>query len=127
MRPAPRSTSCCSRAEKFVKIDVEGAEQRVLQGAHAIITSQRPPFIFAELHPYALAQFGHSQESLRKLMAGYCYETFLTFAANSPPMLVPADARIESSSILNLLFSTPAAIGECWPEFGAGGVPLETQ
>jgi FkbM family methyltransferase len=112
------------REIRLIKIDVEGAEQRVLQGAHAIVTSRRPPFIFAELHSFALAKFGHSQESLRKLMAGYGYETYLTYATNASPILVPADARIESQTILNLMFSTPAAIGECWPEFhaGAGGV-----
>jgi FkbM family methyltransferase len=109
---------------RLIKIDVEGAEQRVLQGAHALMASQRPPFVFAELHPFALARFGHSQESLRALMAGHGYATFLTYAPDKPPMMVPADARIESSVILNLLFSTPAAIAECWPASRAGGGSL---
>jgi hypothetical protein len=66
------------------------------------------------VHPFALAQFGHSQESLRRLMTGYGYETFLIFAADMPPVMVPASARIECAMIFNLLRSTPAAIAECW-------------
>jgi FkbM family methyltransferase len=108
------------REIRLIKIDVEGAEQRVLQGAQAIIASQRPPYIVAELHAFALAQFGHSQESLRALMAGYGYETFLIYAANTPPIMVPAGSRIESSAIFSLLFSTPAAIAKCWPVFHVG-------
>jgi FkbM family methyltransferase len=108
-----------SREIRLIKIDAEGVEQRVLQGARAIITSHRPPYIVAEVHPFALAQFGHSQESLRQLMTGYGYETFL-IAADMPPVMVPAGARIECAMIFNLLFSTPAAIAECWPVFHLG-------
>jgi FkbM family methyltransferase len=110
------------REIRLIKIDAEGAEQRVLQGARAIIASHRPPYIVAEVHPFALAQFGHSQESLRQLMAGYGYETFLIFAADMPPVMVPAGARIECAMIFNVLFSTPAAIAECWPMFHLGSV-----
>jgi hypothetical protein len=95
---------------------VEGAEQRVLQGAAGLLTTQHPPFIVAELHQFGLAQFGQSQETLRHLMACHGYETFVLRAAG-PPLLVPLGTRIECPYIVNLLFSTPTALTECWSVF----------
>jgi FkbM family methyltransferase len=46
-----------------VKIDVEGAELTVLQGAERIVRSDA--LIFCELHPYAWLEAGHSAQDLR--------------------------------------------------------------
>jgi FkbM family methyltransferase len=53
----------------FVKIDTEGAEIRVLQGARNALASQAA--ILCELHPYAWPQFGNSLQELKDLLAAY--------------------------------------------------------
>jgi FkbM family methyltransferase len=54
---------------RFVKIDTEGAEIRVLQGARNVLAGKAA--ILCELHPYAWPQFGNSLQELKDLLAGY--------------------------------------------------------
>jgi Methyltransferase FkbM domain len=51
----------------FVKIDTEGAEIRILQGARKVLASRAA--ILCELHPYAWRQFGNSLQELKDLAA----------------------------------------------------------
>jgi FkbM family methyltransferase len=74
----------CVRLDNFqpmprldiLKIDVEGYEERVLQGAAALFAEdrRRPRIIFVEVHPYAWADLGTTSESLLGLLASYGYE-----------------------------------------------------
>jgi FkbM family methyltransferase len=100
---------------KVIKIDVEGAEQRVLEGARALLGRHEPPFIMAELHPFGLEQLGCSQESLRGFIEALGYSTFGLTYAGTLPRLVPAATRIEISVIINMLFSKPEWVGDYWP------------
>src|SRR5262249_10712004 len=52
---------------RFVKIDTEGAEIRILQGARNVLASRAA--ILCELHPYAWRQFGNSLQELKDLVA----------------------------------------------------------
>ena len=52
----------------MLKIDVEGYEGFVLEGARTIIKRDRP-LIFLEFHPTAVARFGHSFELIHTLLA----------------------------------------------------------
>jgi FkbM family methyltransferase len=52
---------------RWVKIDTEGAEIRILKGAQRLLTSDAG--IICELHPYAWREFGNTYEELRKLTA----------------------------------------------------------
>ena len=52
---------------RFVKIDTEGAEIRILKGARNLLAGQSA--ILCELHPYAWPQFGNSLSELKKLLA----------------------------------------------------------
>jgi len=54
---------------RFVKIDTEGAEIRVLQGAQKVLAGKAT--ILCELHPYAWPQFGNSLQELKVLAARY--------------------------------------------------------
>lgn len=101
---------------RLIKIDTEGAEQRVLEGAVALLFEKHPPFIVAELHEFGLGQLGCSQASLRDLMRRSGYETFLIFADGSKPKYVRPEERIESSRILNLLFARETDVDALWPE-----------
>ena len=48
---------------KLIKIDTEGAEQRVLEGAVNLLANCKVPFIVVELHEFALAKLGCTQQS----------------------------------------------------------------
>jgi FkbM family methyltransferase len=103
------------RAPRLIKIDVEGAEQLVLEGSSALLQrSDRPPFIIAELHEFGLQSLGCTQASLRAFMAHRGYSTFIIHADGSLPALVPPDTTIRTGLIVNLLFSTPQAVASCW-------------
>jgi FkbM family methyltransferase len=52
---------------RWVKIDTEGAEIRVLKGAERLLASDAG--ILCELHPYAWREFGSTYEELRQLVA----------------------------------------------------------
>ena len=52
-----------------MKIDTEGAEIRVLQGARDLLSSSA--VILCELHPFAWPLFGNSLEELKELVAGH--------------------------------------------------------
>jgi FkbM family methyltransferase len=52
---------------RWVKIDTEGAEIRVLKGAVQLLASDAG--ILCELHPYAWREFGNTYEELKQLAA----------------------------------------------------------
>ena len=107
---------------RLIKIDVEGAEQLVLEGGRTLLVgSFAAPFIVAELHEFGLHEFGCTQASLRAFMAQHGYSTFIIHPDGSLPSLVPHDTVIKTGLIVNLLFSTPEAVASCW-----GKVELET-
>jgi FkbM family methyltransferase len=103
------------RAPKLIKIDTEGADQLVLEGARALLARRTTPFVIAELHEFGLAKMGCSQQSLRGLMEGFGYATFALSYGGALPKLVPPATRIEARLFINLLFSTPERVGEYWP------------
>jgi FkbM family methyltransferase len=55
------------RAPDWVKIDIEGAEVRALQGATRLLASEAE--ILCELHPYAWSEAGSTFDDLRELVA----------------------------------------------------------
>lgn len=100
---------------KLVKIDTEGAEQKVLEGARGLIAGRKVPFVVCELHGFGLERLGGSQESLRALMEGFGYSTFALFQDGSLPKLIPPATLIRSEVILHVLFSTVETVGLYWP------------
>jgi FkbM family methyltransferase len=100
---------------KLIKIDTEGAEQRVLEGAKGILAERKVPFVVVELHEFALVKLGSSQQSLRGLMEAFGYSTFALYYSNALPKLIPPGVQMRSSVIINILFSTPEKVAEYWP------------
>jgi FkbM family methyltransferase len=100
---------------KLIKIDTEGAEQRVLEGAFGLLSGCKVPFVIVELHEFGLAKLGCTQQSLRKFMEDLGYSTFGLYNSCSLPKLVPPGTQIKSSVFVNILFSTPSNIAEYWP------------
>ncbi|HXI76095.1 MAG TPA: FkbM family methyltransferase [Steroidobacteraceae bacterium] len=103
---------------RLIKIDTEGAEQTILEGAADLLSrSDRPPYIVAELHEFGLNKLGHSQKSLRTFMSGHGYSTYILKPDGSRPVLVDEKQGItfdRDGCVLNMLFSTREAIDEAW-------------
>ncbi len=100
---------------RLIKIDTEGAEQRILEGAGSLIRERKVPYVVAELHEFGLSKMGCSQASLRSLMEGHGYSTFLLYPDGSLPKLIPPGTRLQSDYFLNLLFSTQQDVAAGWP------------
>ena len=100
---------------RLIKIDTEGAEQRILEGAGSLIRERKVPYVVAELHEFGLSKMGCSQAGLRSLMEGHGYSTFLLYPDGSLPKLIPPGTRLQSDYFLNLLFSTQQDVAAGWP------------
>lgn len=100
---------------KLIKIDTEGAEQKVLIGAGDLLIPEKVTYVIAEFHSFGLSQFGHNQNSLRQLMKERGYECFLMSQSNHIPTLIPPKTMIKSKYILNFLFTTQDALSDLWP------------
>jgi len=100
---------------KLIKVDTEGAEERVLSGARELLTGCKVPFVVAELHEFGLQKLGSSQRSLRSLMEQLGYSTFALYYSGAMPKLIPAASEIRCPFFINLLFSTPERIAQYWP------------
>jgi autotransporter strand-loop-strand O-heptosyltransferase len=103
------------KVPRLIKIDTEGAEQKILEGARDLLLD-KPPFIIAELHEFGLSKLGGSQMGLRSLMSKYGYNTYILKADGSRPQMVAQDTVIQSNVILNLLFATEDNIAAVWCE-----------
>jgi len=61
------------RCPKLVKIDVEGAELMVLQGATKLLSSESAPILLLAVHPFWLAKPEDCQEIVN-LLTGWGYK-----------------------------------------------------
>ena len=90
---------------KLIKIDAEGAEQRILEGGACLLEDKKVPYIIAELHQYGLSRLGCNQQSLLGMMDNYGYYAFL-LQRNLEPVPIPFGSIVASEHVVNLLFST---------------------
>lgn len=101
---------------KLIKLDTEGAEQKILGGAEVMLSSTLP-YIILELNPFGMKQFDNTADSLRLYLAQFGYDCFLIHNDNSLPTLVPPNSEItyqDGIAVVNVLFSTIEAVGEAW-------------
>ncbi|HEY1719833.1 MAG TPA: FkbM family methyltransferase [Magnetospirillaceae bacterium] len=101
---------------KLIKVDTEGADQRVLEGARKLLAKAAVPFVVSELHEFGLEKMNCSQESFRGYMEGLGYSTFTLYYSGVMPKFVPPATKIRSRYIANVLYSTPEQIAKYWPE-----------
>ena len=100
---------------KVIKIDIEGAEELALTGAHKLLHGAAVPYIICELHDIGLKQLGGSQNSLRQLMSSLGYEMFSLAMDGRLPKLIPNGVELRSEFIVNVLFSQPGLLARYWP------------
>lgn len=77
-----------------VKIDVEGAEQRVIEGLSSALKSERCHTVYCEVHPDRISEFGGSIEEVEELLecAGYSIDVI---EDRSPEYFVKAERVVE--------------------------------
>jgi FkbM family methyltransferase len=75
----------------LIKIDVQGAEERVLDGARQTIERLRPN-LFVEVHDVGLREFGSSSQSLLNRLAGLGYTLHALTDAGPSTAMTPEQA-----------------------------------
>lgn len=76
------------RAPNILKIDVEGAELWVLEGAEVILRKARP-LVFMELHEFAWKWFGTTEKSLRAFLKSVSYDLLELSSPHDPIPVIP--------------------------------------
>jgi FkbM family methyltransferase len=92
------------RTPRVVKIDVEGAELEVMEGARALLSTVKPVLIFEHV-PAAAALYGHPPGAVWDLLAELGYETF-SVLGDGP---FARQAFLDSGEVVNWLARPNAA------------------
>ena len=97
------------RVPALIKIDVQGAELRVLSGAQAVMERYRP-VLFVELGPAALANFGTNVDEVLALLARFGYVPHTLDKSGATALTKPMlDALLAQRGYFDLLFLAKAA------------------
>ncbi|CAK0761528.1 FkbM family methyltransferase [Gammaproteobacteria bacterium] len=101
---------------RVLKIDTEGAEHTVLQGAETLLKAGLVEYIVCELHEFGLNQMRSSQDELRSYVLQFGYETFVLGHKGTLPRFCPTGIRIRTPGISNLLFAKASALAQIYTE-----------
>jgi FkbM family methyltransferase len=93
-----------SRKVKAIKIDAEGSEVAVLEGARNLLEQHQVPFVVAEINTFALSAMGTSQEALRGYMTALGYETYVFQPGQAVLQRLLPSQTVESDYVFNVLF-----------------------
>lgn len=85
----------------FIKIDVEGAEGLVLNGAKKTLDELRPPLLMIELQPENLKVYGEEPTTISARLAAFGYRLFVL---NKQNRLQPASAADYYGRSANFFF-----------------------
>lgn len=101
---------------KVIKIDAEGAERMILDGAKDAVLNGAIKFIICEINDFALSKMNSSQNDIRRLMMSFGYHSFV-LPPNGLPKLIPENTTIASktSTVFNVLFSRIEELPEFFP------------
>lgn len=102
---------------KFIKIDTEGAELKVLAGCKHLLEGRKVPFVVTEYHPFGLEKMGASPQELRGFMESRGYATFVLYYDGSLPRLIPPGTDIVIPCFVNVLFSTPEYLARYYKSY----------
>ena len=90
----------------YLKIDVEGAELQVLQGAAGMIRASRPEMII-ELHETMAPNFGYTTQNVVEYLQGLNYTLYQVLPGIRQPHLVPFSYRSGSGASRHLVVALP--------------------
>lgn len=94
-------------AVSLIKIDVQGAEMRVLRGAAELLHRYRP-VLYVEVDDIALSEAGTSASALSEYLAGFGYEMFELNASGPQPIdPILASKKRASRGYADYLFQSP--------------------
>jgi FkbM family methyltransferase len=95
---------------KAIKIDAEGGELRILQGAQGTLERYRVPFVICEINRFALERMAASEGQLRSFMSGLGYQTYL-FAPDGGSLVRLAEDQTVAGDefVFNLMFRHSSA------------------
>ena len=97
---------------KAIKIDVEGFETQVLQGAMNVLTNARVPIVICENNPNALRQARTSEDEMRGFMARLGYETYADSHTDTQLHRLEPGEYHRSQYIFNFVFMRPEVSGK---------------
>lgn len=118
--------SAAGRPVTLIKIDVQGAEMRVLEGATAVLTSDRPA-LFVEVDANALSRFGSSTGELLSFLAGFGYSPHQLTQQGPEPMATPLlEGLILRDGYTDLLFLPDRRIARESAAMGAARIATTT-
>ncbi len=101
----------------MIKIDVEGAELRLLKGATATLQRYRP-IVLLEVSDAALRQQGSSREELLDYLRAHGYEMYLFDPYSGFPSPAIPGAYSDNMIAAPAGISLPDAVYRPWPETG---------
>lgn len=94
---------------RAIKMDVEGAEHAVVNGARDFLARHQVPFIVAEMNDACLRLAGSSEMQFRELMTELGYETQF-FHPTKPELIKLAPGEtVQSEVLLNFCFTLPGS------------------
>ncbi len=99
---------------RLIKIDCEGAEERILHGAEKMLR-RGVPFVVCELANENLARFNSNQHQVRHYMRWLGYDTWMLRQDGLLPILVPEGMLLQSNVLnFNVLFATQLSVANLW-------------
>ena len=105
---------------RLLKIDCEGAEERILHGAEQLL-QMGIDCVIAEMNPHLMPHMSTSESIIRDYMSSLGYDFFLLNPYGGPPKLLrPGDVLItpgdDADHPFNVLFSTEAKVDAAWAD-----------
>lgn len=92
---------------KLIKIDTEGTEHNILQGAFNTIKTCKVPYIICEINRFGLEQMGTDESRLREFMNDLGYESYLIRAEEPKLLRLSPRDRVETTYVFNVVFMKP--------------------
>ena len=122
-------TSSLDLMPTFVKIDVEGSELAVLQGARRLLACENSPALMLEYNPTTLAEAGASAAALQELLEGYMLRYIDDFEGQRRPIGDVITSLAELSWVCNILAipEKPGMEARCLTAFEAARTRCPTE